>query len=47
MTRKMDQACNQIIEAYSVMVRQWVNEKAEETGLQAQLVREFIGGIID
>jgi len=45
--RQMGQASNQIGEAYSVMVRQWVIEKAEETGLEPRLVREFIGGIID
>jgi len=43
----MDQASNQIGEAYSVMVRHWITAKAEETGLERRQVREFIGGIID
>jgi len=43
----MGEASNQIGDAYSVMVRQWVIEKAEETGLEPRLVREFIGGIFN
>ena len=45
--RQRDQTANQVMKAYSVMVRQWVIEKAEETGLEPRLVREYIGGIID
>jgi len=45
--RQMGQVSNQIGHAYSVMVRHWITVKAEETGLEWRLVREFIGGIID
>jgi len=45
--RQMGQVSNQIGQAYSVMARHWITAKAEETGLERRLVREFVGGIID
>jgi len=44
-SEKMGVACAKIHEDYQALVKQWIVDKAAETGLEPKLVREWIEGL--